>query len=366
MFDYSKRLVNGEVLNGDRVATLMPAATEDPFEKEVAPLPFADADFQMPQPDVADVPVPERTLDYSWQMPLQAQIAEWLTLFVQKDQVVELRALKVPEVSGAAMTWSGFYKGDKLESMARDAMELTEAEGVYFTLNPLNATLLAVRNNRCARATDTAKDEDVTGRRWLLIDADPVRRAGISSSQEEKNQAWKVVREVNKWLQGLGWSDPILADSGNGYHLLYPINLPGDDGGLVKRVLVNLAERFDTATVKVDTNVFNPGRIVKLYGSVARKGDSVRERPHRRTGVLYVPKQRVIVTRQQAAAGGRRREKATSFEGAVPSIVEGKHALPGHPLRSEAARSQIPGQDARRSLWSWRQQSDVQSSMPPR
>jgi hypothetical protein len=80
-----------------------------------------------------------------------------------------------------------------------------------------------------------------------------------------------------------------VADSGNGFHLLYRIDLPADDGELVKRCLKALAHQFDTDAVKIDTSVFNPSRIVKLYGTMSRKGDSTTERPHRRSSVLRVP-----------------------------------------------------------------------------
>ena len=298
MFDYSKALTDGEVLNGNRLTGLF--AAQDVFANTTAPIPFANTNLQIPDPDVVDVPPLSRVLDYSWRPALQRLVADWMSLFVEEGQVVELRALRVvQEVSNAKLTWSGFYTADKLDRMAYDALELTaDAEGVYFSLNPLEPSLLALRSNRCEPAKDTAKDADVLQRRWLLIDADPVRRAGISSTDEEKLQAWLSIREVHRWLQEQGWPEPILADSGNGYHLLYRIDLPGDDGGLVKGVLGALAKRFDNARVKIDTNVFNPGRIVKLYGTVARKGDSLRERPHRRTGVLSIPQNQEVVSRE--------------------------------------------------------------------
>jgi hypothetical protein len=80
-----------------------------------------------------------------------------------------------------------------------------------------------------------------------------------------------------------------LIDSGNGYYLLYRIDLPADDGGLVKRVLLALAQRFDTDAVKIDPAVFNPARICKVPGTWARKGDNTPERPHRESRLLEVP-----------------------------------------------------------------------------
>jgi hypothetical protein len=41
--------------------------------------------------------------------------------------------------------------------------------------------------------------------------------------------------------------------------------------------------------VKVDVTCANAARIWKAYGTVARKGDSIPGRPHRRSQILEVP-----------------------------------------------------------------------------
>ena len=83
-----------------------------------------------------------------------------------------------------------------------------------------------------------------------------------------------------------------------GQALLYRINLPNDDESerLIRDVLRTLAGRFDRAEVKVDRVVYNAARIWKLYGTLARKGDSTPERPHRRAEIVRVPEQIAEVT----------------------------------------------------------------------
>ncbi len=220
------------------------------------------------------------------------QIASWLRLFVEPGQVVELRALKVKGKWGRPQTVAGFFDADHLPQMAEEALRLEKnAQGVYFTLNPLNPDILARRCNRVdvAEQGDSASDSDVQAGRWLLVDADPVRTAKTSSTAEEKQLALDAVVAVHGHLRERGWPVPILADSGNGYHLLYRIDLPAEDGGVVERVLKALAARFDTDAVTIDQTVFNPARITKLYGTVTRKGDSTPERPHRRSQIVEVP-----------------------------------------------------------------------------
>lgn len=231
-----------------------------------------------------------------------ARLAERYRALVAPGQVVELRALKVRRGSGRPHTEAGFFDAGHLAEMARAALDLTDlARGVYFTLNPLNPEVLARRCNRTdwADEGELAKDKDVLARRWLLVDADPVRDPHVSATDVEKGRALDTARAVRAFLGGRGWPDPVLGDSGNGYHLLYRVDLPADDGGLVKRALEALAARFDTECVTIDRSVHNPGRICKLPGTLARKGDSTDDRPHRRARLLEIPDPCVPVPRER-------------------------------------------------------------------
>ncbi len=228
--------------------------------------------------------LPTRTTDL-------AAITDALCSILEPGQVTELRALGVPD-RYRRVTFSGYF--DDIEALAREAAALDQrgARGIYFIPNPVKPALLARAKNR-ARAVDdrtpTTSDADVLRRQWLLIDADPVRPADISSSDEEHAAALDRARAIRDALRGEGWSDPILADSGNGAHLLYRIELAKDDDGLVQRCLEALAARFSDELVSIDRTVFNPSRIWKVYGTTARKGDDVPERPHRLAHLLEVP-----------------------------------------------------------------------------
>jgi hypothetical protein len=137
----------------------------------------------------------------------------------------------------------------------------------------------------------TTSDTDIVGRRWLLVDFDPVRPAGISSTKREHGRAVAAACGARDDLRSAGWPDPVVANSGNGAHLLYRVDLPNDGGSteLVKRVLAGVAVRCATDDVSVDQTVFNAGRITKVYGTMACKGDSLPERPHRRSRLLEIP-----------------------------------------------------------------------------
>jgi hypothetical protein len=221
-----------------------------------------------------------------------AFILQQMQSLVAPDQIVELRALGVKNGKYRPHTEAGFFDAAHLQQMAFCAAKITpNAKGVYFTLNPLQPDLLARRCNRIdwAQEGELATDKDVLRRQWLLVDIDPVRDSHISASDTEKAQAWQTAQSVRDYLRGQGWPRPIVGDSGNGYHLLYRIDLPTIDDGLVERILKVLAARFDNDHAKIDQKVFNPARICKVPGTLARKGDSTLQRPHRRAVLLEGP-----------------------------------------------------------------------------
>ncbi len=207
--------------------------------------------------------------------------------------VVELRALGVRRANFST-TVSGYFNDP--ENLVATAASLDgQAEGIYVTLNPVLPQLLARASNRLVHgAKQTTGDKEIVARRFLPIDLDPVRPAGISSTEEEKAASRAAADEVEAHLRSLGFPPPIKGDSGNGSHLLYRVDLPADDDGLVKRALEALAFKFDTDKVSVDRGNHNPARIWKLYGTLARKGDSTPDRPHRRSCLLELPEPKPV------------------------------------------------------------------------
>lgn len=208
------------------------------------------------------------------------------------DQIVELRALKVKARYGKPHTVSGYFDADHRAEMVAEAMNLTaDAKGVYFTANPVNPDLLARRCNRVDRVDEgeTTSDKNIVCRRWLPIDIDPIRDSQISASADEKAKARELTEDIHVYLSERGFPAPIFVDSGNGFHLLYRIDMPANDGGIVEHVIKALAARFDNEHAKVDQSVYNPAQILKLPGTWARKGDSTRIRPHRQSTILEMP-----------------------------------------------------------------------------
>lgn len=216
-----------------------------------------------------------------------------IALIAEHSDVIELRAL------GGGRPDSGFF--DDPDALVSEAGRLSgKVEGIYVTMNELGPDLRDRITNqvRTARTGTLTGDSDVRRRRWLFIDLDPVRESKTSSSGAEHDAAISRAKACRDFLHDRGWPDPVLADSGNGAHLLYRMDRPNDadTDRMVASILETLALRFGDGAVEIDQAVKNPGRLVKLYGTVACKGIDTKERPHRVARLLEVPDRVAVVT----------------------------------------------------------------------
>jgi hypothetical protein len=217
----------------------------------------------------------------------RAEIDRAIALLFEPHSVIEVR---IP-LTGAGVVSGYFDDREKLAIEIQRAGAKYRAPGVYYVLNPINPALLARAYNRLQDyAKYTTADGDILRRRWLPVDLDPVRPAGVSSSDEEHEAAIERARIIVRDMAA-SWGGAILADSGNGAHLLYQIDLPNNREGLgfVTNALAELDQRYSDQTVKVDVTSTNAARIWKVYGTVARKGDNIPGRPHRLSRILEVP-----------------------------------------------------------------------------
>lgn len=228
-------------------------------------------------------------------------------LFFKSGEVTEIRILGLfgngPWGGYAKGTVSGYFNNtDKFSDCVKQIESLQQATGVYFTLNPVDPALLARANNRLIVPKTATTDNQIICHRWLLIDSDPIRPGGISATEGELETALEFSCRIADYLTEYGFPQPITANSGNGGHLLYLLsdlsNLP-EVSELKNKALKALAATFNTVQTTVDEKVFNAARIVKLYGTYARKGDSTDDRPHRMSQIESIPKPLVSVTLEQ-------------------------------------------------------------------
>jgi hypothetical protein len=231
---------------------------------------------------------------------------ETFDYFVKTGEVIEVRALGL---HGANPLWgkdyakgtvAGYFDDPEKFRQAVAALDKLKHAGIYFTLQVIDPRLIARAFNRLGVLKETTSDRDVIFYRWLPIDLDPVRPAGIPSSDTELAAALKLRDEIADPIQAQYKFplSPIKAVSGNGGHLLYPIipELPAQQyAETIKKIIQEISEKYSTPAVSIDSKVFNPARIWKCYGTTARKGDAVpagpgREaRPHRLSFIDSVP-----------------------------------------------------------------------------
>ena len=183
-------------------------------------------------------------------------------------------------------TISGYYTSDAYEKLIEDIRNYDADSGtkaIYTTLHTCDPALHARAANRLRlNAEDTTSDHEIIAFTIFPVDIDPNRPAGISASEKEMTLAKEKATLIAQLWESLGipfWRGM----SGNGYHLLSPLNLfenTEENAGRFKALGDLIAKHFDT-----DETIYNPSRIWKLYGTTARKGDSTPERPHRQAKI---------------------------------------------------------------------------------
>jgi len=209
--------------------------------------------------------------------------------YCRNGQVYENRALKHRHKK-FIKTASGLF--DNPEILFKNALSLSGLyEGDYITLNPCDPDLLGRAENKMVENPEkTTRDEDIIRYEKILIDVDPERKSGISSTDEEHEYALNKTKEIKEFLDKEGWNNAEywIGDSGNGGHLGYITDAPVTEESKKRRefFLKYLSSIFSDDKAKVDLTVFNPARIGKAYGTMACKGDSIKNRPHRLAQVL--------------------------------------------------------------------------------
>lgn len=246
------------------------------------------------------------------------EVRAGLAAIVTPNTVFEIRCL----ARRKRRVDAGYF--NSIDAAATELSGMTEPyQGIYITPNPVKPDLLARAFNRInAWAETQTSDPDVERRQWLLIDVDPDRPSGISSTNLEHTRAIGKARAVAGMLEiEFGWCEPMINSSGNGAHIMYPMNEPNTDAvkEAIQAFLKSLANRFNEPGIKIDTSVFNASRIWRLPGTFACKGDSTVERPHRKAKILQASDPYGLVTLRHIL----------EFLSKYPA--PGKEAVPGHP-----------------------------------
>lgn len=217
----------------------------------------------------------------------EVQIYKWWSIFRKGDELVEVRI-----IAPNGKNFSGYYKN--IENLIRDVERFSNDPNcnIYFTLNCVNDDCYSRSQNENMIITKTTtSDSDIIGRKFVLVDLDPKRATGVSATDEELELAHLKAVDIYRYLIDNGFYEPIVALSGNGFHVLIPCKIAAnsENDNMIRRFLFALSMLFTDEHIEVDKKVYNLARICKLYGTKAQKGADTEKRPHRMSQILKIP-----------------------------------------------------------------------------
>lgn len=220
-------------------------------------------------------------------------IADSVRLLIERESLTEVRAL-FTSPSGERYCRNQYYFGKEADKLAKDVHALdqkTDCIGIYLIPNPVD-TKLAKLNTTHRKPFITkipsSNKSHMLRRLWILIDCDSIRPGECSASEAERTAAFELADSVVATLSMFGFVSPIRCDSGNGCHILYAVDMPPDQQTefSIKEMLGQLTVRVRQDGAKVDPVTWDSQRMVRLYGTKSRKGESTAERPWRTSGIV--------------------------------------------------------------------------------
>ena len=221
----------------------------------------------------------------------EQQIRQWWSLFVGDNNLVEIRLL-------GKTTYSGYFKSvdvmiEKLRPLLNNPNPYDGNLQAYYTLNKIDDALYSreQRDKFVKSAKNATADGQVTRRTKVMIDLDPNRVAGVSSSDAELEKAHLKAVDIYRYLIAQGFKEPIITLSGSGYHLYVLCDMPADDEHteLVKRFLQSISKMFSDEHIECDEKVYNLARVDKVVGTWAKKGSDSGDRRWRMAKIVKVP-----------------------------------------------------------------------------
>ena len=129
------------------------------------------------------------------------EVKKAITTLQQPDDVFEIRVIGTTKKD----ILSGYFRDADTLLAALDTIDLRQ-RNVYITLGKVKEECFArSQSERFLKNPQTSSDSEIISYRWLFIVFDPVRSAGISSSDQELLVAETMAEEVRCYLRELGF-----------------------------------------------------------------------------------------------------------------------------------------------------------------
>lgn len=217
------------------------------------------------------------------------QLRLWWNTFVGDGNFTEVRIL-------GRFSYSGYFRNfENLISQIEPYTNMDD-EQIYFVLNSIDKDCYA--RPQCERFLKSPKvtttDSDIIRRKFLLLDFDPIRKSQTNSSDAQFELAHKKAQDVYRFLiREKGFTDSIICISGNGWHIIVPVDLPCDEetNKVIKDFYTYMGSIFSDEKVEFDEKVYTNARLTKLYSTWAKKGANVPSNPWRQSKIVYIPEQ---------------------------------------------------------------------------
>ncbi|MBN1530747.1 MAG: hypothetical protein JW895_16920, partial [Thermoleophilaceae bacterium] len=195
--------------------------------------------------------------------------------------VSEVRVIR----PGKGIVGIGFF--DDEDDFVSECVRTNAAGNVYVGIQPRPRRLLDLAPNAVRPLRSGAGRKDIEVVTATVIDLDPVRPKDTAATEEELAAAVEAAEAAAAWAEGAGVGRPARMMSGNGAQLWFalpPIVLDDDNRDAVQANLkafeAELRGQVESDRVKVDS-IHDLPRIIKVVGTVSRKGDGTVDRPFR-------------------------------------------------------------------------------------
>ena len=169
-------------------------------------------------------------------------------------------------------------------------------------------------------ATEAAKALTAAERATAELALKPKIVRHGAATDEERRAAWSMTQSIVNFWHGQG-VEPKVLDSGNGYQIFVPIDLPNDSDSekLVRDVLAIHEAEYQTPGAKLDCWK-DAARILRLPGYLNVKGDnSDPTRPHRMVKQLNIASG--LATREMLEEIRSKRTNAVPVDKPAPTTL---------------------------------------------
>jgi hypothetical protein len=181
------------------------------------------------------------------------------------------------------------------EGMAKDAFNSLEQAAAFAEAQDQDTNIAGIYINvqRLKPGSTSDKRPDVAAYMHFMVDFDrrnkKVDGVRVNANENERNELFAAMKEANAWISRVLEARPLVADTGNGFHLVWdikPVPCTVENEKTIKECLLAIKQKFGKGNVEIDTSVAEPNQLTRLYGTQNRKDPETEDRPHRKSKVL--------------------------------------------------------------------------------